>query len=172
MRHAHSLRFDALETRQLLSRAHAIVPHTTPMAVASPLVLDGTLSVNNSPTVAMSTTNADGGSTTSLPVAGRLGTLGAVRGFWSETTDSMGDIEGLDTLRLRDSNGTFIIAFNNQTTGQPHHGPHGSVSYQQAQRFYQGTGAYANASERGTIDLTTNPAKTEVVSISLESKTS
>jgi len=172
MPHVHSLRFDALETRPLLSKAHAIVPHTTPMEVASPLVLDGNLSVNNSPAVALSTANADGGSTTSLPVSGRLGTLGTVRGFWSETTDSMGDIEGLDTLRLRASKGMFIIAFNNETTGQPHHGPHGSVSYQQAQVFYQGTGAYAHASERGTLDLTTNPAKTEVVSISLESKTS
>jgi hypothetical protein len=142
------------------------------MEVATPLVLDGTLMVNNSPAYATTTSNQDGGSSTSLPVAGRFSGLGSVRGYWTETTDQFDDIEGLDTLRLRDSKGTFIIAFNNETPGQKHFGPHGSMSYEHAQRFYLGTGAYKNSSESGTLDLTTNPTQTEVVSISVKSKTS
>ncbi len=170
MRRGHFLRFDALEARRLLT-THAVMPHTTPMRALTPLVLDGTLVVDNSPASASITMNADGGATTSLPVKGQLNGLGEVRGVWSESTDSFGDVEGLDTVQLRDSKGTFIVAFNNQTSGPAHSAPHGAVSYEHAQRFDGGGRAYAHASESGTIALTTNPTKTEVVSMSLESKT-
>ena len=94
MSHVRSLCFEALEERKLLSRGH-IVAHAKHAAVATPLVLNGTLTVDNKAT----TTSMDdqGDTTTSIPVAGQLGTLGEVRGIWNESADSEGDYLGPDT---------------------------------------------------------------------------
>jgi len=46
----------------------------------------------------------------------------------------------------------------------------GAVSYEHPQRIYGGTGAYARASESGSIELTTNAARTEVVSMTLHTQ--
>ena len=77
MKHVHSLRFETLEARQLLSRAHvhAAVAHAARPA-ATPVVLNGTLNVDNNPNATTTTTNEDGSMTTSVPVAGQLGALG------------------------------------------------------------------------------------------------
>jgi hypothetical protein len=169
MRHARSLRFEVLEARKLLSKAHVAVAHSTPAADVTPLVLDGTLAVDNN--AAATTMNADGSSTTSVPVAGRLGTLGEVRGVWNQTVDEYGDSTGLGVLRLHDSMGTFIVAVDTENSGPAHPAAHGAVSYQYAQRLDGGTGAYTRASESGSIEAFTNRGQTAVESMTLHSRT-
>jgi len=171
MKHVHSLRFETLEARQLLSRAHvhAAVAHAARPA-ATPVVLNGTLTVDNNPNATTTTTNEDGSITTSVPVAGQLGALGQVHGIWDETVDSFGDYEGPDTLTLHDSKGTFAIAFNNENSPRADVKVRGAVSYEHPQIIYGGTGAYARASESGSIELTTNAARTQIVSLTLHTQ--
>ena len=84
MTHVHSLRFETLEARQLLSMTHVAVAHAA-RAAAPPFVLNGTLTVDNNPDASSTIRNAEGFMTTSVPVAGQLGTLGQVHGIWEET---------------------------------------------------------------------------------------
>ncbi len=168
MSRAHSPRFDALEARELLSGAHAARAHAAPAAIAAPLVLDGTLTADQH--AAVTTTNLDGGYTTSVPVSGRLGGLGQVHGVWSESTDATGQYLGPDTVTIHGSQGSLTIAFSDATPGPAHRtGPH-SVSYRHAQRLTDGTGAYARATERGTIALNMNAAHSAVASLTLTSE--
>jgi len=171
MKHVHSLRFEALEARQLLSRAHVhvAVAHAARPA-ATPVVLNGTLTVDNNPNATTTTMNEDGSMTTSVPVAGHLGALGQVHGIWDETVDSFGDYEGPDTLTLHDSNGALAVAFNNASSPRADVKMRGAVSYEHPQMVYGGNGAYARASESGTIELTTNAARTEIVSMTLHTQ--
>jgi hypothetical protein len=168
MKRVHSLRFESLEGRELLSGAHAAAhPARSHTAVAAgPLVLDGTLTVNNR--AALTNTNLDGGYTTSVPVSGSLSGLGEVHGVWYESTDQFGDYLGPDTITLRGAQGGFTIAFSNATPGPAHKDGH-NVYYQHVQRFDGGSGAYARATESGTIDLNENAAHTQVASVTLSS---
>src|ERR1700722_15533777 len=109
MSHVRSLCFEALEARKLLSRGQ-IVAHSKHAVVATPLVLNGTLTINNRGTTV--TTDEQGNTTTSTPVTGQVGTLGEVRGIWNESADSEGDYVGPDTLQLHNAKGSFIVAFN------------------------------------------------------------
>ncbi|MDR3633122.1 MAG: hypothetical protein P4L84_04745 [Isosphaeraceae bacterium] len=172
MRHVRSLELEPLEARKLLAKAHPALAHITPAALVGPLVLDGTLTVDTKG--ATTTTDQSGDTITSTPVAGKLGALGEVRGAWNEAVNSFGDYVGPDTLQLHDSQGGFIIAFNNGSPGKPHKTAHGALYYQMPQRFYEGTGAYANsakAAESGTIQLTTNNARSAIVSMTLNTPT-
>jgi len=166
MSHVRSLHFEALEARRLLTKAHIVAAHAAAAAVAAPLVLNGTLTVDNS--AATTTMNANSTSTTSTPVVGQLGSLGKVRGVWNETADAFGNHTGLDTLRLHDAKGGLIIIFDNETSVNARPYAHGDVYYQHGQRLYDATGAYAGATESGSIDLITNKAKTHVVSLALD----
>jgi hypothetical protein len=166
MRHVRNLGFDCLEGRRLLSRLHSNLARP-PRAAAVPLVLDGTLTVNNRASTSMM--NFDGGSSNSVPVSGKLGALGQVRGTWNETVDQYGAPTGLDTLRLRGPQGGVVIAFNDTNPGRPHPVGHGAVYYEHAQTLVAGSRAYARATESGSIDLTTNNARSQVVSITLKS---
>jgi hypothetical protein len=169
MKHVHSLRFETLEARQLLSRAHVAVAHAA-RPPATPVVLNGTLTVDNNPSATTTTMNEDGSMTTSVPVAGQLGALGQVHGIWNETVDSFGDYEGPDTLTLHDSKGTFAVAFDNENSPRADVKVRGAFSYEHLQMVYGGNGAYARASESGSIELTTNAARTEIVSMTLHSQ--
>jgi hypothetical protein len=172
MSRVHSLRFDALEARELLSgahaaRAHAAGAHARPAAVGAPLVLDGTLIADNR--AATTNTNMDGGYTTSVPVSGQLSGLGKVHGVWYESTDAYGDYVGPDTVTLHGSQGSLTIAFSNATPGPARKdGP--TVFYEHAQRFDGGSGAYAGAAEKGSIDLNMDPKHTTVVSLTLNTQ--
>ncbi len=167
MRHDRSLGFDDLEERKLLSKVHHVVVHPAIKAKpVVPLVVDGTLTVNNRAT--SSSMNQDGGMTTSIPVTGSLGALGAVRGIWSETVDSFGDYEGPDSLQLRNSKGSFILVFNNENADKALRVPHGTVTFEVPQKAYAGSGAYARPSESGSIELTSNAARTGIVSLTLK----
>ena len=104
--------------------AHAARP------AATPVVLNGTLNVDNNPNATTTTTNEDGSMTTSVPVAGQLGALGEVHGLWDETVDSFGDYEGPDTLTLHDSNGALVVAFNNASSTPADVKVRGAVSYE------------------------------------------
>jgi hypothetical protein len=99
-----------------------------PRAGAPPLVLNGTLTLDNNPDTSSTIRNAEGSMTTSLPVAGQLGTLGQVHGIWEETVDAHGDYEAPDELILRDSKGSFVVAF----TQPAHTKAPGGVSYERA----------------------------------------
>jgi hypothetical protein len=169
MKHVHSLRFETLEARQLLSTAHVAVAHAA-RARAAPIVLNGTLAVDNNPDASSTTMNADGSMTTSVPVAGQLGTLGQVHGVWNETVDAYGDYEGPDTILLRDSKGTFAVAFNNENSKPARAKSRGAISYEHSQVVLGGAGAYAGTSESGSIEMTTNPARTQVVSLTLQTR--
>jgi hypothetical protein len=169
MRHVRSLCFEALEQRKLLSRGH-IVAHAKHAVVATALVLNGTLTVNSKGT----TVNMDelGNTTTSTPVSGQLGALGAVRGIWNESADSEGDYVGPDTLQLHNSKGSFNVTFNADNPGQLHRIAGGGVYYEHPQHVSGGMRAYARAKESGSIELTTNPARTVVESMTLSTQTS
>jgi hypothetical protein len=166
MAHAHSPHFDTLEARELLTGSVAAHGHPSP-AAAAPLVLEGTLTVNNR--AAMSVANLDGSSTTSVPVSGRLAGLGVVRGAWNESTDPYGDYQGPDTIHLRDAQGTFTVVFSNQSPGPAHRAGARTVYYQHNQRVQGGTGAYARARESGTLNLNMNAAHSAVASLTLNS---
>jgi hypothetical protein len=170
MKHAHSLRFETLEARQLLSRGHHVaVPHAA-RPTAPPVVLNGTLNVDDKPSATTTITNEDGSMTTSVPVAGQLGALGQVHGIWNETVDSFGDYEGPDTLTLHAPQGTVAVAFNNEGSPRVSSKVRGAISYEHPQMVYSGTGAYVRTSESGTIELTTNAARTEIVSMTLHTQ--
>jgi hypothetical protein len=171
MSHVRPLVFDALEHRVLLSKGHVGVLHAVPAVAAAPLVLDGSLAVDNNGNAASTSMNLDGSTTTSVPVAGRLGTLGEVRGVWNKSVDAFGNPTGLDTLRLHNSRGAFVVAFNGQQPVRAQPAPHRAVYYRHPQRLSLGTGAYAGASESGTIELVTNSARTVVQSMTLASRT-
>jgi hypothetical protein len=172
MKRVHSLRFETLEGRLMLSTAHPAVAHAAHVsrAAAVSLVLNGSLTVDNNPDAATSTTNVDGSTTTSLPVSGELSGLGRVRGIWNETLDEFGDYEGPDSLILRDAKGAFGVAFNNQNSTPANAKTHGAITFDHSQKVLGGTGAYARASESGSIEVTTNAAQTEVVSLTLQTR--
>jgi hypothetical protein len=171
MSHGRPLRFEALESRELLSRAHAAAhhgrAHARPAEVGAPLVLGGTLTVDNRATSANQ--NLDGGYTNSVPVSGQLGGLGQVRGVWYESTDSFGDYLGPDTITLHGAQGSLTITFNNGTSGPAHPNGQHTVYYQHAQHVASGSGAYAGATESGSIDLNMNAKHTTVESMTLSS---
>ena len=98
--------------------------------------------------------------------------LGEVRGVWDNSVDSYGDYMGPDTLYLHDAKGTFILTFNDENAAGGHPLGHGAVDFVHTQRLYQGKGAYASATESGTIQLDTNNAKSLIVSLTLESQNS
>jgi hypothetical protein len=167
MKRVHSLRFETLEGRQMLSTVHPAIAHHARAAGIS-LVLNGTLMVDNNPNAMLQTSNIDGSTTTSIPISGQLGTVGKVRGVWEETADQFGDYEGPDTLILHDAKGSFGVTFNNQNARPMQAKAHGAVTYQHAQTVPGGNGAYARATESGTIELTTNAARSKVVSLTLQ----
>lgn len=169
MKRGHSLSFESLEGRELLSGvhgAHAAKATAHPAATGGPLVFSGTLTVDNKE--AVTNTNMYGGYTTSVPVSGQLSGVGLVHGVWYESTDQYGDYLGPDTVTLKGSQGSFTIAFSNATSG-PAHKDGKTVYYQHAQMFDGGSGAYVGATELGTIDLNENRAHTGVESMTLNS---
>ena len=167
MRRAHSLRFDALEARKLLTKAHVVAVHPAAAVVSVPVVLTGTLAVDKNE--ATTSQNIDGSSTTMVPVSGRLGTLGKVQGVWYENADQFGDYMGPDTIELvsRNPKGTLSVSFNNQNAGQLHLIGHSTGYYQHAQRLQGGTGAFAKASEDGSIEVMVSSTKKAVESLEL-----
>jgi hypothetical protein len=137
-----------------------------------PIELSGTLVVDNKANAVVTNVNMDGSTTTSTPVAGHLGTIGKVRGAWSVTKDIFGDPDGLDTLRLHNSNGSLILKFKGEQAARAHPAGHGAVDYEYAQRLYDGTGAYAGTSETGTITMTTDASRSKLYRITLVSRAS
>jgi hypothetical protein len=158
MKGDRSLRFECLEARKLLTAAHVAAAH--PAAVAkpdTPIVLTGTLDVNLNE--ASNVENDDSSETTTVPVVGRLGSLGKVTGIWSHTLDQYGDYEGPDTLVLKSSlrKGSFTINFDDNNTGLTAQSVGKNVSdYQHAQKLASGTGSFAKVSENGSIELMLN----------------
>ena len=171
MKRDRTLRFEPLEERQLLSRVHAH-PELARAArpPANPIVLNGTLTVDSHANQISSTVNPDGSTTTATAVAGQLAGLGEIHGIWNETVDQFGVYVGPDTLTLKNKKGAFAVAFNNDNASAANVKGRGPVSYEHMQRVEGGDGAYARASETGTIELTTNAARTEVASITLHTQ--
>jgi hypothetical protein len=174
MRHVRSLGFEDLEARKLLSTAKAHPAahralHAAPVTV--PLALDGTIKVDNG--AASTMTNADGSTTTTTPVAGTLSGLGTVRGYWNESVDSFGDALPPDTLRLQNKQGAFVITFNTTLEGKAHRSGHQAIFNAIPQRIYGGTGAYAHATQTGTIQITmsANLAQVQSMALSTPAKT-
>jgi hypothetical protein len=157
--------FESLEERRLTSNAHVTSTHAKPAAVATPLVLSGTLTVDSK--AASTMMNDDGSTTTSIPVSGTIGTLGKVHGIWDESADQYGDYEGPDTIQLRGVKGMVVIAFSNANPGPAYHNGNGSVSYQHPQIFDGGTRAYVRGTESGSIVLTTNAAHHSIAGMTL-----
>jgi hypothetical protein len=169
MHRGRSLCFDALEERKLLSRGH-VVAHAKHAVAATPLVLNGTLTVDNAG--ATSSMDEFEDTTTSIPVAGQLGTLGKVRGTWNESVDSEGDYLGPDTIQLHNAKGSFVVEFNADSPGPLHRISGGAVYYQHPQLVSGGMRAYARTKESGSIDLNTNPAHTVIESMTISTQTS
>lgn len=165
MSHARFLLFESLEARKLLSSTHAVAAHARPAVAATPLVLNGTLTVNNK--AASTMMNDDGSTTTSIPVSGQISTLGQVHGIWEESADAYGDYQGPDTVQLRSAKGMVVIAFSNASPGPAQHNGNGSLSYEHPQILEGGTRAYSRGTESGSIMLTTNAAHKSIVSMTL-----
>jgi hypothetical protein len=169
MKHARLFGFDALESRMLLSSGHVTAAHhgvRANAATGGALVLSGTLTVDNR--AAIMQTDAEDESINQTPVSGDLGALGEVHGVWTETFDAYGDYIGPDTIALHSSKGTIVVAFNDQNVLHSHAVKKGSVTMDYAQRAQGETGAYAHASETGTLVLATNKLQTSVASMQLE----
>ena len=175
MKRDHGLQFDSLEGRRLLSGAHAAhAAHAAraahpgrahaEVAAAAPLTLDGTLTVNNGQ--ASMSQNMDGGYTDSAPVSGTLNGIGPVHGVWYESSDSLGDYVGPDTISLQSARGGITIGFSNASPGPAHKDGH-SIYYQHAQHSLSASGTYAGEKESGTLQLNENAAHTAVASITL-----
>ncbi len=164
MRYARFLCFESLEERKLLSRAHVAL-HARSVVAATALVLSGTLAVDNG--AATTTEDEQGDVMTSTPVAGQLGALGEVHGIWNETSDQYGDYMGPDSLQLRTANGSFVVQFSEQNTDAVHHLTGGGIESVHPQLAADGTGAYARTKESGTIELSTNSARTVVTGMTL-----
>ncbi len=171
MAHSRSLRFDfdTLETRRLLSASHVAAHHPKAATAAAPLVLNGTLTVDNK--VSSSMMNFDGSTTISTPVSGQLATLGAVHGTWLDGTDQYGDDLGTNILQLHAASGSVTIAFSDLTPGKIHHVAGGGMYTVHPQRLQAGTGAYHGTSESGSIEMTTNAARSVVQSFTLSTTT-
>lgn len=165
MSRVHSLRFDALEERKLLTKAH-LAPAPAPV----PVMLTGSLLVDTNPKATTSTVNADGSRTTAVAVNGQLGAMGQVSGVWSSTSDAYGDGTGLEALRLHNAQGSIILEFSEQNLGRAMPAGHGAIYHEVAQRVYSGTGAYARASENGSIQLITNRAQTVIETLSIHTR--
>jgi hypothetical protein len=164
MKRACSPSLEALEGRKLLSGSPVVHAHRVAAPAGVPLVLEGTLTVRFKK--ATPAQNMDGSSTLSVPVSGTLNGLGTVRGRWNESTDSIGNYLGPDTLTLRSSQGAFVLAFNNASHG-PAHKLGTTVFYQHPQKLVAAAGAYAGDTESGTIDLNGNAAHTQIASLTL-----
>jgi hypothetical protein len=166
----HSPRFDDLEARKLLTKAHIVAVHAAHAVVAAPLNLNGTLLVDNNPNATTSTTNPDGSTTVAVEVTGQLGAAGAVQGFWTETYDSMGDNAGVDVLRLHNAKGSLILEFNVANPGRAMPAGRGAVFHEYAQKLFDATGAFAGTTEGGSIELITNRAQSIIATLSLHTK--
>ena len=164
MRRLRSLSFEPLEVRKLLSRAH-VAAHGRPAVALTVLPLTGTLTVENK--ASMTSTDAQGDVMSSTPIVGQLGTLGEVRGTWSTESDQYGDYMGPDTLRLHNARGSVVVLFSEQNTSSVQHLAGGATATVHPQLAGNGTRAYARTRESGTITLTTNSARTVVVSMTL-----
>jgi hypothetical protein len=156
MRSNRLLRFEDLEARKLLSAAH--IGSARPASVAvTPINLTGTLDVNLNE--ASTVENSDSSETTTVPLVGRLGSLGKVTGVWSHTLNQLGDYRGPDTLVLKSSlqKGSFTINFDGNDSGLTAKSVGKDVSdYQHAQKLVSGTGTFAKVSQAGSIELMLN----------------
>ncbi len=163
MRHNRFLNFDALEDRKLLSKAHHVVTHA---AVAlTPVTLNGTLTVDNK--ASYTTQDVYGDTTTTIPVAGTISTLGAVKGTWNETEDSSGDYLAPDSLTLRGAQGAIVVTFNRAVKSKATRLTPTTLGFFLPQRLYGGTRNYDKDSESGTLEMTTNNAQTAVETLTL-----
>ena len=155
MKRVLSLRFDSLEAKKLLSTAHLAA---APPAPATPLVLDGSLSVDVKAATAVD--NLVGSITTSVPISGRLGALGKGSGVWIDSVDELGNYLGPDSLVLKFNNhyskGTFTLEFNNVNTGKAHPMGHGLGYFQHIEHLESGTGEFANVTQKGSINVIVN----------------
>jgi hypothetical protein len=163
MKHKHALQFEPLEGRRLLSGAHAAHDRARP-ADAGSLSISGTLTVNNKQTI--TTSNYSYEYTTEAPVSGTLVGIGKVRGDWVENTNQTGEMASPDIITLKTPKGGFTIAFSNASSG-PAQKNGATVYYQHPQKLIAGSGAFAGATESGSIDLNENAKHTEVESITL-----
>ena len=166
MKHDRSLGFETLESRQLLSSGQLAVADTAPTSPGS-LVLNGTLHVSYGPQESSLTTNPNESLTRTVAVAGHLGSLGRVRGTWSESVDMYGNYDGPDKLVVGNSKGAIVITFFNRNPWWASIRRRRPVSYEHTQQILAGSKAYAGASETGTIVLTTKPWRTRVFTLTL-----
>jgi hypothetical protein len=156
MRSDRRLGFEDLEARKLLSTVH-ISAASSGASALTPISLTGTLNVNLNE--ASTVENSDSSETTTVPVVGRLGSLGKVTGVWSHTLNQSGNYEGPDTLVLKSSlqKGSFTINFNDNNSGLTAKSVGKDLSdYQHAQKLASGTGTFARVSEAGSIELMLN----------------
>jgi hypothetical protein len=163
MRGIFHRQFDCLEVKKLLSAAHV-----ASAVVDTPLMLTGTLDVELKQ--ASTIQNIDGSETTTVPVEGRLGTLGKITGEWSHSLDYFGNYEGPDRLVLnaKGSKGAFTISFDDNNVGTTSRSiGHGISYFQHSQKITGGSGSFARVSEHGSIELLLNTDKDTYQSISL-----
>lgn len=166
MKRARPLCIESLESRQLLSTGRFAVGLAAPAAL-DPLVLDGSLRVDYSLQRSSLVKNFDGSLTRTVPVAGRLGAMGRVRGIWSESVDSYGNYDGPDTLVVGNSKGTVIVSFFNQNPAWAGTKRRRPTSFVHTQQVLMGSRAYEGATEIGTIVLTTRAEQTRPYSLTL-----
>lgn len=131
------------------------------MVDAMPVDLSGTLTVN--PKAKQVAYDSMGGMAISMPIRGTLHDVGSVRGYWVQTQDPSGNLNGPDELHLQNPKGKVTISFQNPLASRSSTKalPQGAVTSGQsaasitaAQRVTGGAKAYAHATESGTVSLT------------------
>jgi hypothetical protein len=169
MKPSRSFGFETLESRMLLSSGQVTAARRAARAdraAASAVVLSGTLTVISKN--AIMETDDDDDSINETPVSGTLGALGAVHGVWTESYDEYGDYLPPDTIALHNSKGTIVLAFNDQNMLHSGADKKGPETFEYAEHVQSGTGAYAHASETGSLVLTTNTTRTDIATMQFE----
>ena len=171
MRNVRSLGFDSLEGRKLLTAAHHAAHHAAVHAAAvAPLALtiDGTLNLDQNPNDQSQSTDVDGDTTTSTAVAGVLGTLGKVRGYWNTERRRVRRLHGARHDPASQRQGSDRDRIQQRDHGQsPEDRDWGHLLPASPAFFLAGSGVYAKATESGTINVNSNKARTGIASLTL-----
>ncbi len=165
MRQDRSLRFDALEGRQLLTKVHpAAAPPIHKVVEVAP-TLNGTLTVNQKG--ASAAYDAFGNFVRTIPVSGVLGGVGKVKGVLTEGISAYGTPSTTDTIQLHDPQGSFTLSFDTTHFGTARPTATGASFARVTQQITGGTGEFAKAHETGLLVANTTATKSAVVSLTL-----
>jgi hypothetical protein len=141
-----SLRFESLESKQLLST----VPATTPLpaAAVSPLPLDGTMTAG-----AFSNTRVTGASSVArIALAGNAGAMGNVVGLLNEGINTTLQVAARAKLTITNADGSVTLTLTHFVVMRNLTKPW-NMGFLANYKITSGTGAFLHAQGTGTFDI-------------------